>query len=70
MSFWQRNQFRRRAKFDRSSRGEVELEFGDAFGDDAAQASCQSVEAEPLLAAADKVAAMRTGRVRKHSGTP
>jgi len=27
-------------------------------------------EAEPLLAAADKVAAMLTGLIRKHSGTP
>jgi len=29
-----------------------------------------AVEAEPLLAAADKVAAMLTGLIRKHSGTP
>jgi len=27
-------------------------------------------EAEPLLAAADKVAAMVAGVIRKHSGTP
>jgi len=29
-----------------------------------------AVEAGPLLAAADKVAAMLTGLIRKHSGTP
>ena len=29
-----------------------------------------AAEAEPLLAADDKVAAMLTGLVRKHSGTP
>ena len=29
-----------------------------------------AVEAQPLLAAADKVAAMLTGLIRKQSGTP
>ncbi len=65
---------------NRLSAGEKQQRFNEARGEAceaavavelaAAPGLVPAVEAEPLLAAADKVAAMLTGLIRKHSVTP
>ncbi len=69
-----------RASAHRLNAGEKRQRFNEARGEAceaavavelaAAPGLVPAVEAEPLLAAADKVAAMLTGLIRKHSGTP
>jgi len=65
---------------NRLNAGEKRQRFNEARGEAceaavavelaAAPGLVPAVEAEALLAAADKVAAMLTGLIRKHSGTP
>ncbi len=58
----------RRQRFN-EARGEA-CEAAVAVELAAAPGLVPAVEAEPLLAAADKVAAMLRGLIRTHSGTP